>query len=52
MTLLTWDMNAVVQWFEHSLILLFWGIGMNIGLFQSVATAGLSKFADILSAAL
>ena len=43
-------MSAIVRWSEHSLALLFFGIGMKTDLFQScVATA---KFADILSAAL
>ena len=45
-------MNVIVQQFEHSLGFLFFGFGMNIYLFQSVATAEFSKFADILSAAL
>ena len=34
-TLLAWEMSAIVLWFEHSLILPFLGIGMRIGLFQS-----------------
>ena len=38
--------------FEHALTLLFFGIGMETDLFQSVATAEFSKFSGILSAAL
>ena len=50
-------MSAVVRYFEHSLTLPFFGIGMTfLGLeltFSSpVATAEFSKFAGILSAAL
>ena len=33
-TLLAWEMSAIVQWFEYSLILPFLGIGMRIYLFQ------------------
>ena len=43
-------MRAIVQWFEHSLALPFFGIGMKTDLFQSHATAVFSKFAGILSA--
>ena len=46
-TLLVCEMRAIVQWFEHSLALLFFGIGI-----KTVATAEFSKFAYILSAAL
>ena len=35
MTLLAWEMNAIVQWLAHSLVLPFLGIGMRIDLFQS-----------------
>ena len=35
MTLLAWEMSAIVQWFEHSLVLPFLGIWMTIDLFQS-----------------
>ena len=35
MTLLAWEMSAVVRWLAHSLVLPFLGIGMRIGLFQS-----------------
>ena len=34
-TLLACEMSAIVQWFEHSLALPFFGIGMKIDLFQS-----------------
>ena len=34
-TLLACEMSAIVQWFEHSLALPFFGIGMKINLFQS-----------------
>ena len=34
-TLLTCEMNAIVQWFEHFLALLFFGTGMKTDLFQS-----------------
>ena len=34
-TLLACEMSAIVWWFEHSLALLFFGIGMKIDLFQS-----------------
>ena len=43
-------MSAIVRWFEHSLALPFFGIGMKTDLFQ-VATAEFSKFAGILNAA-
>ena len=47
------EMSAIVQQFEHSLALPFFVIGMKSDLFQScVATAEISKFAGILSAAL
>ena len=51
-TLLTCEMNAIVQSFEHSLALPFFGMGMKTDLFQSVATAEFSKFAGMLGAAL
>ena len=35
MTLLAWEMSAVVQWLAHSLVLPFLGIWMKIDLFQS-----------------
>ena len=45
-------MSTIVQKFEHSLALPFFGIGMKTDLFSPVATAEFSKFAGILSAAL
>ena len=52
-TLLACEMSAIVWWFEHSLALPFFGIGMKTDPFSSpVATAEFSKFAGILSAAL
>ena len=35
MTLLAWEMSAIVRWLAHSLALPFLGIGMRIDLFQS-----------------
>ena len=35
MTLLVWEMSAIVWWLAHSLILPFLAIGMRIDLFQS-----------------
>ena len=46
------EMSAIVQQFEHSLALPFFGTGMKTDLSSPVATAELSKFAGILSAAL
>ena len=34
-SLLVCDMSAIVQWFEHSLVLPFFGIEMKTDLFQS-----------------
>ena len=52
-TLLACEMNAVVWYFEYSLTLPFFGIGMKKLTFSSpVATAEFSKLADILSVAL
>ena len=45
------EMSAIVWQFEHSLALPFFGIGMKI-FSRLVTTVELSKFADILSAAL
>ena len=45
-------MNKIVWYFEHSLALSFFGIGMKTDLSILVATAEFSKFAGILSAAL
>ena len=50
-TLLVREMSAIVQWFERSLALLFFGIGMKTELFLSCGPAEFSKFADVLSAA-
>ena len=47
-----YEVSAIVQQFEHSLALPFFGIGMKTDHFQSVATVEFSKFAGILSAAL
>ena len=51
-TLLACKMSAIVQKFEHSLALIFFGIGTKTDLFQPVATAEFSKFAGILNEAL
>ena len=45
-------MSAIVWYFEHSLALPFFGIGMKLTFSSPVATAEFSKFAGILSAAL
>ena len=50
--MLACEMSAVLQWFEHSLTLPFFGIGIKTDLFIPVATAEFSKFAGILSVAL
>ena len=51
-TLLACEMSATVRWFEHSLALPFFGIGMKLTFSSPVATAEFSKLAGILSAAL
>ena len=51
-TLLACQMSAIVQYFEHSLALSSFVIGMKTDFSNPVATAVFSKFADILSAAL
>ena len=52
-TLLACEMGAVMQRFECSLALLFFGTGMKIRTFSSpMAPAEFSKFASILSTAL
>ena len=51
-TLLVCEMSAVVWYIQHSLALLFFGIGMKMTFSCPVATAEFSKFAGILSAAL
>ena len=44
--------ECIVLWLEHGLVLPFLGIGVRLTFSSTVATAGFSKFADILSAAL
>ena len=51
-TLLVCEMSAIVQWFEHSLALHFFGIGMKTDFSSPVVTVEFSKFTNILSAAL
>ena len=51
-SMLACEMGAIVWYFEHSLALLFFGIGMKTDLSNPVATAEFSKFSGILSAAL
>ena len=51
-TLLACEMSAIVQKFEHSLALPFFGIRMKTDLSSPVATAEFPKFAGMLSAAL
>ena len=45
-------MSTIAWYFEHSLALPFFGIRMKTDFSSPVATAGFSKYADILSAAL
>ena len=45
-------MSETVWWFEHSLDLPFFGIGMKTDFSSVVAMAEFSKFAGILSVAL
>ena len=45
-------MSEIVWWFEHSLVLPFFGIGMKTDFSSAVAMAEFSKFASILSVAL
>ena len=45
------EMSTIVQEIEHSLALLFLGIGMKLIFFNPVAVAEFSKFADMLSVA-
>ena len=45
-------MSAIVQEFEHSLALPFFGIGMKTDFSSPVATTEFSKFVGILSAGL
>ena len=51
-TLLECEMSAIVWYFEHSLALPFFVIGMKTDFSSPVASAKLSRFAGILSAAL
>ena len=50
--LLACEMSAIVQYFEHSLALPFFGTGMKTDLFLSCSHAEFSKCAGILSVAL
>ena len=50
-TWLTCKMSAIVWYFELSLALLFFEIGVKTDVFYPVATAEFSKFAGIVSAA-
>ena len=49
-TLLECETSAIVQCFEHSLALTFFGTGRNTDLSSPVATAEFSKIANMLSA--
>ena len=51
-TLLGFEMSAIMQEFEHSLALLFFRIGMKTGLFPSCGHCWVFQIAGILSAAL
>ena len=51
-TLLACEMSAIVQYFEHSLALPFFGMEGILTFSSPVATDEISKFAGILSAAL
>ena len=51
-TLLAFEMSAIVREFEHSLALPFLGLEWKLTFSTPVATAEFSKFADILSVAL
>ena len=50
--MLAGETNAIVQEFEYSLALLFFGNGTKLVFSSPVASAEFFKFADILSAAL
>ena len=50
MTLLAWEMSAIVQYFEHFWALPSFEIGTETDFFQSLATAAFSRLAGILSA--
>ena len=51
-SLLVCDMSAIVWYFEHSLALPFFGIGMKTDFFQSCGYCWVFQFACILSVAL
>ena len=51
-TLLACEMSAIVQYFENSLVLPFFGIGMKTDLFQSCGHCWVFQIAGIFSAAL
>ena len=51
-TLLAYEMSAVVQKFEYSLALPFFVIGVKRDFFQSCGHSKFSKFAGILSVAI
>ena len=51
-TLLVCEISAIMRYFDHSLALPFFCIGMKTDLFQPRDHCWFSKFADILSAAL
>ena len=46
------EMSTLMQQFEHTLALPFFGIGMKTDFSSPVTTAKFSKFAGVLSAAL
>ena len=48
--MLVCNMSAIVWYFEHSLALPFFGIGMKLTFSSAVATADFFKFAGILNA--
>ena len=51
-TLLACEMSAIVQWFKHSLVLPFFGIGMKTDLFQSCSHCWVSQICWHLNGAL
>ena len=52
LTLAVCEMSTFVWYFEHSLTLPFFGIGIKLTFSSPMATAEFSKFAGILSTAL
>ena len=52
LTLLAWEMSAIVQWFEHSLLLSFLGLGWGLAFSRPIAIGRSSRFVDMLNAAL